>query len=139
MNGNDCPVPTHAPCPECPDEACLDTAHPTMKQINKTDPDGFPVVDRSTGEIMQVTVPTFSHVNSHSAFNSSGLVAASCDHGVKEPPQALLDDLRALGLSLSAQEAGAPSWIRSKYIGANAKCVVCNGEPRPADLTTARA
>ena len=66
-----CPTqdPTHADCTVCDGEVKVGRFEPI--RVERTDADGFPVYDTSTGEVLYVLVPLPVHVEptTHSVFN----------------------------------------------------------------------
>lgn len=130
-----CAVVNHVPCSGgCGGEVVA--GRYLDLQLPKLHPDGRQVVTRD-GELLFITIPLPFHVNdlTHSVQDPTGFVPALCEHGLAEHPDPDIQASRLGGLGRS--------WIRSKYVlcglGITGRCVVCQGEPRPADLTEARA
>lgn len=123
-----CTDPQHMPCPN----GCGGEVHATRTctQIDRYD------VDLETGESVPhyVTLPLHIPDVGHWTQDPTGLVAVTCTHGLAEHPNG--QPLPTRGFM------GVPrSWLRSKYARSGHRgeaCVVCHGEPRPADLTTPR-
>ena len=156
-----CGDPDHEPCP-CGDETHEVQAlkFDTLTQYQnegwveqpKADKDGFPVVDEVTGEIIYewktlwvydadgnkiketVQLPHAVNPLTHSVLDDTGLAPAVCKHGLSRHP------MEAVMRSPHARYA--TTWIRAKYLsgetGMVGRCVVCLGQPRPADLCTPR-
>ena len=123
-----CSNPEHRPCPNgCGGEIHVSR---TVRMIDHFE------VDLDTGENVPhyVTLPIHIPDVGHWTFDPTGLVPVTCTHGLAQHPNGL--PLPERGFT------GVPrSWLRSKYArsGLHSEgCVVCHGEPRPADLTTPR-
>lgn len=145
-------------CPECPGEL-IPGSFSTIRVL-MTDEDGVPVLDDSGTDYLRTTlrlpnhrvrfvgnapdsvmipgpegelVPRNAWGNDPDVplpvFDPTGLTPSPCDHGLAEHPA---------GYPL---KYGCRTWIRAKYLDVwkgGVGCVVCLGQPRPDDLTTAR-
>jgi len=124
-----CGYPGHHICPECGDEI-LEGRYTTISLPRLDDKGRRQVTD--DGELLTIEVRTRHHILPfHSKLDPTGLAPAICTHGLREHPDAERQN--------SPTGRLATSWIRSRYLvveaGAVGKCVVCMGQPRPADLT----
>jgi hypothetical protein len=114
-------------CDNCPGEV-LEGRYVEIR-VPDVDEDGFPKLDRRTGELFYTVKKLPFHVPPQSAHDPMGLVPVLCEHGLPEHP---------LGFPL---QYGGRSWVRSRYSlsGGNGiismMCVVDQGAPRPDDLT----
>lgn len=130
---SDCGWPNHQKCTGCDGEVMVGRFEPIA--LPRVDESGNRLIDPDTGEMLTVVVKLPVHINPHyhSVMDDTGLVPAGCDHGLPHHPNPAVE--ASLGRL-------ARTWIRSKYLlvgpGMTGKCVVCIGNPRPADLVTPR-
>lgn len=100
-------------------------------KVPLTDEDGFPILDeRGRAQIVTYQLPGHAAMAPVSEFDPTGLVPSPCEHGLPEHPLDRKPIEKIAGF--------VRSYIRAKYLGADFRCPVCRGEPRPADLTTPR-
>jgi hypothetical protein len=91
----------------------------------KMDADGQRVLNRE-GVPQFVYMRRIYHVLMPSTQLALPLVPASCEHGLPEHPDP----------EHNARFKGrGRSWIKSRYVLVDGKCVVDRGDPRPDDLT----
>lgn len=93
------------------------------------DAEGNPVYDRDSN-LRHTQVAMKTHVLPRTKFDTTGLVPAACDHGIKTHPDPEIQNSQA--------GRQAVTWIRSKYVRvggrAGSSCPVCRGEEPPEDL-----
>ena len=128
-----CEHPDHELCGVCGD--CLRKGRYVDIRVEQRDDAGEVVYDQETGELKHVLVPLPVHVLHHSRLDPTGLVGVVCGHGLPAHPDPEVDQ--------EHRRRGALTFVRSRYTVAwgpnSGRCVVDEGQPRPDDLTTARA
>jgi hypothetical protein len=92
--------------------------------------DGNPIYDMD-GTPRYTKIAMKSHVLPPTRHDPTGLVAVTCDHGIKTHPDPEIQG--------SQSGRSATSWVRSRYVRlgppSGTTCPVCRGEERPADMT----
>jgi len=125
-----CTDTQHVLCSAC--GSCLRVGRYEDVRVNATDEEGFPSIDRDTGEIRTVLIPLPLHVLTHVFRDETALVGVFCEHGIKNHPNPTIDTY--------FKRKGARSFVRSRYSipsgSAAGRCVVDEGAVRPHDLTT---
>lgn len=144
-----------ADCTDCPGQIIVGKF--STISVPKLDEDGFPSVDRETGELLKIRLRLPQHrarlisygpsmilgyvPGTHQPIYAGDAALPERPHSVFDPT-GLVPSLCDHGLKEHPSGfrlyAGGRSWIRSKYMRFEFDCVVCGGAPVPDDLTTPR-